>query len=71
MIYGNNSKWMLKYQKAKTKLLEYNVPREYYPNFKLDSNDLVFSTTYILSRYSECVINNEFDGLKELEPFLT
>lgn len=71
MIYGNNSKWMLKYQKAKTKLLEYNVPREYYPKFKLDSNDLVFSTTYILSRYSECVINNEIDGLKELEPFLT
>ena len=71
MIYGNNSKWMLKYQKAKTKLIEYNVPREHYPKFKLDSNDLVFSTTYILSRYSECVIKNEIDGLKELEPFLT
>ncbi len=71
MIYGNNSKWMLKYQKAKTKLIEYNVPRECYPNFKLDSKDLVFSTTYILSRYSECTINNKGDELEKLSPLLT
>ena len=51
MIFEGHSRRMLKYQKAKAKLVEYNVNKEEYPDFKLISNDLSFSSTYILSRY--------------------
>lgn len=70
MIFGNNSKLMLKYQKAKAKLIEYNVPADEYPHFPMDSNELSFPTIYILSCYSECIVDNDVEKLSELEPLL-
>lgn len=70
MIFEGNSRRMLKYQKAKAKLVEYNVNKEEYPDFKLNSNDLSFSSTYILSRYAECVIEDNRTELAELSPLL-
>lgn len=70
MIFEGNSRRMLKYQKAKAKLVEYNVNKEEYPDFKLNSNDLSFSSTYILSRYAECVIEDNQTELAELSPLL-
>lgn len=70
MIFGKTSSLMLKYQKAKSKLIEYEVPIKDYPDFPLDSRELSYPTTYILSRYSECIIENNSEELKELKPFL-
>ena len=39
MIFAEKSKLMLKYQKAKAKLVEYDVRREDYPHYPLNSND--------------------------------
>ena len=47
---------MLKYQKAKAKLVEYDIPRKDYPKFPLNSNELSYPVVYILSRYAESVI---------------
>ena len=57
MNLGQKTKLMLKYQKAKAKLVEYSTPAEDYPKFPLDSNDLSFPTTYIISKYCESVID--------------
>ena len=70
MIFGKNASLMLKYQKAKAKMVEYDVSEQEYPHFPLNSNELSYPTTYVLSRYSECIIENNHDELKELEPFL-
>lgn len=70
MIFGKTSSLMLKYQKAKSKLIEYEVPIKDYPDFPLDSRELSYPTTYILSRYSECIIENNLEELKELKLFL-
>ena len=70
MIWGKNARLMLKYQKAKAKLVEYSVPAEEYPQFTLNSNELSYPTTYILSRYSECIIENRNNELDELKPLL-
>lgn len=70
MIFGTRSNYMLKYQKAKAKLVEYSTPSEEYPHFSLNSNELSFSTTYIISKYAEAIIeNNEIDK-SEFEPLL-
>ena len=66
MIFGNNSKYMLKFQKAKAKLIEFSVLPEDYPRFNLNSNELSFPSTYILSRYAECIIENNLDEINEL-----
>ena len=66
MIFGNNSKYMLKYQKAKAKLVEFSVLPENYPQFNLNSNELSYPSTFILSRYAECIIENNLDEIKEL-----
>lgn len=66
MIFGNNSKYMLKFQKAKAKLVEFSVLPEDYPRFNLNSNELSFPSTYILSRYAECIIENNLDEINEL-----
>lgn len=60
MIFAEKSQLMLKYQKAKAKLVEFDVAKEDYPHFPLNSNDLSFSSTYILSRYAESVIENDY-----------
>lgn len=57
MIFSK-SEYMLKYQKAKVKLLEYNVPKEDYPKFKLNYRDLAFPTIYTLSEYAEAIITD-------------
>lgn len=70
MIFGKNASLMLKYQKAKAKMVEYDVSKQAYPHFPLNSNELSYPTTYVLSRYSECIIENNHDELKELEVLL-
>ena len=65
MIFGKNAEQMLKYQKAKAKLVEYHVPVNEYPGFTMNSNELSYPTTYILSRYSECVIEENQRELDE------
>jgi len=50
---------MLKYQKAKAKLIEYGVEKADYPAFPLDSNELSYSTVYIISRYAESIIEDD------------
>lgn len=71
MIFADKSKTMLKYQKAKAKLVEYMVDERDYPNFPYNSYELSYPTTYILSRYSECMIENNQNEIKELKPLLT
>lgn len=66
MIFGNNSKYMLKYQKAKAKLVEFSVAPENYPRFTLNSNELSYPSTYILSRYAECIIENNLNEINKL-----
>lgn len=70
MIFSNPSKYMLKYQKAKAKLVEYDVPHENYPKFNRDSNTLVFSTVYILSKYAEGVLTDDESVKSEFSPLL-
>ena len=70
MIFGKNASTMLKYQKAKAKMEEYNISKQEYPHFPLNSNELSYPTTYVLSRYSECIIENNYEEIKELEPLL-
>ena len=52
MIFGTNSNYMLKYQKAKAKLVEYDISQKDYPKFPLNSNELSYPVIYILSRYA-------------------
>lgn len=70
MIFGKNAEQMLRYQKAKAKMVEYNVSKKEYPQFRLNSNELSYPTTYVLSRYSECIIENNHEEAEALEPFL-
>ena len=70
MIFGNKSELMLKYQKAKAKLVEYDTPLDQYPHFTHNSNELSYPTTYILSRYAEYIVTNNSQELDELKPLL-
>ena len=70
MIFSSLSKYMLKYQKAKAKLVEYDVAHEDYPKFNRDSNTLVYSTIYILSKYAEGVLTNDESIKTEFAPLL-
>lgn len=70
MIFGNKSELMLKYQKAKAKLVEYDTPIDQYPRFTHNSNELSYPTTYVLSRYAECIVANDFQEMTELSPLL-
>ncbi len=47
---------LLKYQKAKAKLTEFEINKQDYPNFRADSEDLFYFTIYIISRYSEYIV---------------
>ena len=51
---------MLKYQKTKVKLLEYDIPEQKWPRFSLNYRDLAYPTVLIISRYAEA-INEEQD----------
>lgn len=57
----SKSEYMLKYQKAKAKLLEYDVPKEDYPNFQLNYRDLAFPTILTISDYAEAIIAENFE----------
>ena len=57
----SKSEYMLKYQKAKAKLFEYNVPKENYPNFRLNYRDLAFPTILCISQFSEAVIDGDLE----------
>lgn len=70
MIFSNTSNYMLKYQKAKAKLVEYGIPRKDYPKFPLNSNELSYPVVYILSRYAESVIENNVADMEEFSPHL-
>lgn len=71
MIYSETSKRMLKYQKAKAKLIEYDVAQENYPVFPLNSNELSYPTIYALSKYAEAVIDSNHSELEEFEQMLS
>ena len=71
MIFGTRSNYMLKFQKAKAKLVEYDTPAEEYPNFTLNSNELSLPTTYIISKYAEAIIDNNEADITEFEPLLS
>ena len=71
MIFGTRSNYMLKFQKAKAKLVEYDTPAEEYPNFTLNSNELSLPTTYIISKYAEAIIENNESDITEFEPLLS
>jgi superfamily II DNA/RNA helicase len=70
MNISNRSEYMLKYQKAKAKLIEYAVNDKDYPNFPLNSNDLSYSTIYIISNYAESLIEQNIAVSEEFYPYL-
>lgn len=49
----------LQYAKAKAKLVEFSTPREEYPEFKSDSDDLCFNAMHALSSYADAVLHSE------------
>ena len=71
MIFGTRSNYMMKYQKAKAKLVEYNTPAEEYPRFALNSNELSLPTTYVISKYAEAIIENNEADRNKFEPLLS
>lgn len=71
MIYSETSKRMLKYQKAKAKLIEYNIATDNYPLFPLNSSELSYPTIYALSKYAEAVIDDNDADLSEFAQMLT
>ena len=71
MIYAETSKRMLKYQKAKAKLIEYNIAQENYPAFPLNSSELSYPTIYALSKYAEAVIDSNDIEMEEYEQMLS
>lgn len=70
MIFGTKSNYMLKYQKAKAKLVEYDIPQKDYPKFPLDSNELSYPVIYIISRYAESIIEDDTPGQEEFAPYI-
>jgi len=46
---------MLKYQKAKVKLIEYDIPEQNWPKFSLNYRDLAYPTVLTISRYAEAI----------------
>lgn len=71
MIFSSVSNYMLKYQKAKAKLVEYDIPYAEYPHFPLNSNELSYPIIYILSRYAESIIENNEEDKSEFAILLT
>ena len=49
----------LQYAKAKAKLVEFSTPREEYPEFKFDSDDLCFNAMHALSSYADALLRSE------------
>lgn len=70
MIISSTSQYMLKYQKAKAKLVEYGVDNDDYPKFPLNSHELSYPTIFIISRYVESIIEDNDDDRSEFAPHL-
>jgi hypothetical protein len=58
MIFDSRSNYMLKYEKSKSKLVEFDVAKENYPKFPLNPDDLTYTTLFALSRFCEELIEN-------------
>ncbi len=58
MIFNRRSNYMLKYEKSKSKLVEFDVAEENYPSYPLNSDDLTYTTIFALSRFCEENIEN-------------
>lgn len=58
---------LLKYQKAKAKLTEFEINKQDYPNFRADSEDLFYFTIYIISRYSEYMVCGDEVGASSIK----
>ena len=58
MIFQEKSNLMLQYEKVKSKLFELEVSKDNYPKLTLNSDDLIYTTIYVLSRYCEELIEN-------------
>ena len=72
MIFDNRSTLMLKYEKSKSKLVEFDVTEENYPHYPLNPDDLTYSTIFALSRFCEESIENPSSShLPELKKELT
>ncbi|MDO9535580.1 MAG: DEAD/DEAH box helicase [Bacillota bacterium] len=72
MIFDSRSNYMLKYEKSKSKLVEFNVEEKDYPKFPLNPDDLTYTTLFALSRYCEEIIENpSTPQLPELKAELT
>ena len=56
MILDKRSDLMLTYEKARAKLVEFEKSKEEYPEFPLESDDLIYSTIFVLSKYCEELI---------------
>lgn len=54
----NKSSLMLKYQKAKVKLREYEIPEQKWPDFPLKYRDLAYPTVLTISKYAEAINEN-------------
>lgn len=52
---NSKSSLMLKYQKAKVKLIEYDIPEQNWPKFPLNYRDLAYPTVLTISRYAEAI----------------
>lgn len=58
MTFDKRSEFMLKYEKSKSKLVEFHIAKENYPKFPFSSDDLTYSTLFALSRFCEEDIEN-------------
>ena len=56
---NSKSSLMLKYQKAKVKLLEYEVPEKEWPSFPLNYRDLAYPTVLTISQCAEAINENK------------
>ena len=58
MIFDKRSNSMLKYEKSRSKLIEFSIAKENYPLFPYDSDDLTYSTLFALSCFCEELIEH-------------
>ena len=72
MILGTRSNYMLKYEKSKSKLVEFNIAKTSYPKYPSNPDDLTYTTLFVLSRYCEEIIENSLSPkLSDLKVELT
>lgn len=67
----SKAEYMLKYQKAKVKLLEYEIEHKDYPRFPLNYRELAFPTVYVISEYAQAVIDNNKEMMESYKEHLS